>query len=91
MYLSMFNQVWPVLVLLAVIAIVAPKVPDWAWKVINIVTGICLTAFGGLVAFMAISTGGDPKAGPAVLLAFAGGAAWTATWLLYYWESRTRA
>ena len=91
MYTQVFATVWPLLVLTAGIAVVAPKVPRWTWMVINVVSGILLGAFGGLVSFTAIATGGNPDVGPAALLSFAGGLTWAAVWLLYYWEHRSKA
>ena len=89
MYAQIFVVVAPILVVVILVAKFAPKIPEFGWKVMDVLAGAALTTVGGLVAFTSIYHGGvDPHIGTPATLAFALGMACTVVSMMYYWDHR---
>jgi len=87
-FVQLYQSVFPVLALTAAIAVVGPKMPQWAWKLMVIVSGVILGVGGCYLAIQLVEAGGLSGVGALEVLGGALGLTWAAVWSLYFWEHR---
>jgi hypothetical protein len=91
MLVQIYHAVFSVMALTAVIAVVGPRMPQWAWKLMVIIPGIILGVGGCYLAIQLVNVGGLKGVGALEILGGALGLTWSAVWTMYFLDHRKDA